>query len=247
MSGPYRGISAREVLTAPTRDGRARLEIGPEAATLELDSRWRVTVAGGYLSLERLGRRRRRSWKLEARRLVPARAFPGGGLGLWLEEKPRMMRRLAGFRPVEILAPEGLEGVRALERLGSRLRVAIRGHARGALRGEELGQGQHRVLLLDDGSCHRLYARPLFREHPRLSLEVHDDGTVVTYRRGRRFRRAHCRSRYDVLVGGDFIRFVDRRGDDRAALPLPWISAADRDEIAARVAERVDRNGAHPP
>ena len=246
MSGPYRGLSAREILTAPTRDGQARLELGPEAVTLDLGSRWHLTVAGSYLSLERPGRHRRGrvSLKLEGRRLVVARGYPTGGVGLWYEQKSQMMRRIAGLRPVGILDSQGLEGVRALERLGSRLRVAMRASGGGAMAATEMGRGHHRVLLVDDGRSYQMYCRPLFREHPRLALEVWNDGSVVTHGRNGRTRRAHCRSRYDVILGGDFIRFVDRGGEERAVVALPWISAADRGEIAARVGERVDQGDA---
>ncbi len=242
MTGPYRGLSARDVLEAPTRDGDARLEIGPDAVILDLGTRWHLTVAGAYLAIERLGKRgRRRSLKLGKRRLVAARSFPTGGVGLWYEQKPGMMRRVVGLRPVEMLDSRGLEGGRALDRLVTRLRSALRDRGGGVIAATELGRGHHRVLLLDDGRCYRLYTRPLFREHPRLALEVYADGSIVTYRRGRRVRRAHCRSRYDVILGGDFIRFVDERGIDRASIALSWISAAEREEIAARIGERVDR------
>jgi hypothetical protein len=241
VSGPYRGLSAREILEAPTRDGPARLEIRPDAVVLDLGSRWHLTVAGAFLAIERPGKRRRRSRKLTGRRLVAARGYPTGGVALWYEERPGMMRRVEGLRPVTLLDADGLSGVRALDRLASRLMVALRERSGGLVAAIELGNGKHRVLLLDDGRCYRLYARPLFREHPRLALEVCADGSVVTYRGGRPFRRARCRSRYDVILGGDFIRFVDRRGVDRAAVALPWIGASERAEIAARVGERVHR------
>ena len=239
VNGPYRGIAEREVLSAPTKDGELRLELGPDALRLVLGGRWRVTVGGSRLVLERDGRRRRHSLDLAGRRLVVARSFPAGGAALWHEDRPRRVRRVVGIRPVPILDRGGLEGERALERLGVRLRQAVRAHAPDTGDGTELGRGQHRVLLLDEGGGLQLFSRPLFREHPRLCLEAWRGGTIVTYGRGGRRRRAHLKDRFEVIVGGDWLRFVDRRGDDRVRIALPWIAMADREEIARRISTRL--------
>ena len=243
MSGPYRALAAPEVLEAPAREGRARLEVAPDAALLEVGDRLRIAVTDAFVTLERRDRRRRRrrSLRLSGTRLLVARAYPTGGVGLWFEEQPGVMRRLAGLSTVEMLDADGLAGVRKLERLAGRLRAVLQPLGRGAVAAAEFGAGQHRVLLIDDGARYELFARPLFRERPRKVLEVSAGGEVVaTTRRGHE-ARTRSRSRFDVTVRGDRIRFADRRGRDRAGVILPWIARADREELARRFGERVDQ------
>lgn len=237
MSHPYRGLAERDIVTAPTRDGTAHLELGPDAALLSLEARWRVAIARDHLVLEKPLGRRRRSVRVAGARVAAARPFPAGGLGLWYEVAPSM-RRLAGLRPAEMLDSEGLQAARALERLGGKLRAELAGREPTVEAASEYGEGPHRVLLIDTGLSLELYARPLFREHPRPLLEVRPGGGVVTYRRGGRKRRARARA-HDIVVGGDLIRFVDDRGEDRARVALPWIGMADREEIARGLGERL--------
>lgn len=234
MSGPYRGVSERDVVTAPTRDGDARLEIDPDTIRLSLGDRWRATITRRFVALERPDHGRRGSLKLENERVVAARAHPAGGAGLWCEEPFPGMRRLAGLRPVQILDTASLEAARTLERLSARLRAALRAHAPALRDATEYGRGYHRVLLVEEERRLQLFARPLFRKSPRLALETRPGGETVTYRRTGRERRAHCGAR-EVVVGGDLLRFVDARGEDCAHLALPWISPADREELARRV------------
>ena len=83
------------------------------------------------------------------------------------------------------------------------------------------------------------YARRLFRDRARRVVEVHADGTVVIHGRSseHRFRIAE---RYNVTVTGDFIRFIDRAGNDLGRIHLPWLFPEDRKELARRFGEEVE-------
>jgi len=240
--GPYREASAAEVLEAPTRDGPARLEVGPRAISLELAGQTRLTVTDGYIALQPLARRRRpRSYALDGRRLLVARADPTEEVGLWYEVKPEIMRRIFGLRPPELLDRRAWEAWQALDRLYQRLREALaahRGRAGGAI---EYGRGADRVLVTDDGERYVIYVRRLFRERPRRALEVYADGTVVTPGGGGD-ARTRLSSRFAITVSGDTIRFADPHGQDLARLWLPWITEEERYALARRLGERVDRS-----
>ncbi len=243
--GPYREASAADVLEAPTRDGAARLEVGPRAIILELVGQIRLSVTDGYVALQPLNRRRKpRSYTLDGRRLLVARADPTEEIGVWYEVKPEVMRRIFGLRPPELLDRRAWEAWQVLDRLYQRLRDALadhRGRASGAI---EYGRGADRVLVTDDGERYVIYVRRLFRERPRRALEVYADGTVVTP--GRRDVRTRLSSRFAITVSGDAIRFADPHGQDLARLWLPWITEEERMALARRLGERVDRSQPEP-
>jgi hypothetical protein len=234
---PYRDAVAAERLTAPIADGTLELVVEPRAVELR-HRRGGVRLAGREIVVTRQGRRapQHRRLELEPGALRVTRGYPGRELALWLEIRPGVVERVWSAQPRSLLDDGGLEAARALDRLAARL-VEATGDRGGPA--TELGHGGHRVLLADHGDRLVVYARPLFRERPRRCFEVCSDGTLVVPGRGGD-RRARFRSRFDVVAGGDRIRFAGESGDDVAQLYLPWISPEDRAELARRCAELVD-------
>jgi hypothetical protein len=214
----------------------ARLYVGPQHTLLEVADRLRVSVTTGFLTVAHRDRRRvrPRSMGLARQRLVVARAVPTEDIALWFEERPGVVARVVGLRPLELLDESALAAWRRLDRLAGRLHAALVDDGRGARRAFELGRGQHRVLLVEHSDRMVLYARPLFRERPRRTLEVRADGTILVATRDAD-GTIHCNSRYAVTVLGDRIRFESSDGRDVATVWLPWISPEDRVELAARL------------
>jgi hypothetical protein len=239
---PYRAAVEVETLEAATRDGPARLDLGPRHVRLQVGDDRVATVSGSFLSLVERGRRRvkQRSVHLDPARLAVASAHPTRELGLWLEAAPDRMVRLLGVRPLRLLDDAALAALLDLEKLARRLVRALAPHGFGGGAATELGRGQHRVLLIDCGDRLILYARPIFRERQRRILEVAATGALTVHGRGGD-RRAVCRSRFAITAGGDRIRFCDPTGVELAAVYLPWISPEDREELACRFGEMVER------
>jgi hypothetical protein len=228
---PYRALPGPEVFEAVTRVGKAKLGLEAAVTHLELPGQVRLSITESYVMIH-AGRKPRRLPLSETRVLV-ARAFPAGDVALWCE-RAGVVQRLAGLEPPPLLDSQALDAARALDRLGERLETALAPLSGDARRVVEYGKGAHRALLVSRGERLLLFSRPIFREHPRLALEVHADGTV--------FAGAHkvmCTSRYSVLVRGDFLTFDATDGDGRVSVWLPWISPDDRLELATVFGEHV--------
>jgi hypothetical protein len=239
--GPYREAVGAEILEAPTRDGKARLEVSPRSVILELVGDNRLSVTEGYVAVQTLLRKRKpTSYTLDERRLLVARGDSSGEVGLWYEVKPHVMQRIFGLRPPELLDRGAYDAWQALDRMFARLSTALARHSGAASAAFEYGRGADRVLVTDDGERYVVYVRRLFRERPRRALEVHADGTV-RLPSGRGDTDARCHSRFGVTVGGDVINFGDGTGRDLARIWLPWISPEERQALAARLGERVDQ------
>ncbi|HTM23205.1 MAG TPA: hypothetical protein VL172_21940 [Kofleriaceae bacterium] len=235
--GPYREAVATDVLEAPTRDGKARLEVGPRSTVLELVGESRVSITNGFVAVQPLARKRKaRSRTLANRRLLVARADASAEIGLWYEVKPEVMERIFGLRPPELLDRGAYDAWQQLDRLYQRLAAALREAGGGPA--IEYGRGADRVLVTDDGERYVIYVRRLFRERPRRALEVGADGTVRVP--GRR-DDARLSSRFAVTVSGDAIAFADGSGRDLARVWLPWITHEERQALAARLGDRIDR------
>jgi hypothetical protein len=236
---PYRADAGAEVLEAPVRQGLLRLEVAPRHATLVVGDQ-HVVVAEEFVTLTELQRKkpRKRSLRLGEQRLVMARSVPLEELGLWYERSPGIVRRIFGIQPLELVDDAALRAWRALDLLAARLREILRRHADGVVRAIELGSGADRVLGLDFGNRQVFYQRPLFREDPRRSLEVHADGTVLVPRRGKDLRIS-CTSRFGITVKGDYLRFADPTGLDLAQVAFPWITPEDRHELARRLGDLI--------
>jgi hypothetical protein len=246
---PYREVIAAEVMEAPTRDGHARLEVAPRHTLLTVGELFSFSVTDRFATLIRAPghtRRKQRAIGLDdTTRIVVARAVYSEEVGIWHQPGPGLVTRLFGLRPRELLDMEAMAASYQLDRLASRLGRALRPHGGGVERGVEAGRGADRVLIMDLGDRLLVHVRRLFRERPRLALEVHDDGTIVFTgaftgagrRRGE--TRIRCRSRFGVTAMGDYIRFADPSGRDLGALALPWIPPEDRAELVALIGERI--------
>jgi hypothetical protein len=123
-----------------------------------------------------------------------------------------------------------------------RLRAHLGELAGDIKRAIEIGSGHalDKVLLADHGSHYTFYARRLFRDRARFAMAVHADGRIVVPE-GKTTREVTVTSRYGITVRGDYIRFADPHGTDLARVSLPWLGPEDRDEVARRIGQLVDR------
>jgi len=228
----YRELPGPEVVEASTRAGKVRLGLEPEIAHLDLPSGVKLSITGSYMMI-RTGKKARRLPLSEARVLV-ARAHPTGDVALWCE-RAGVVQRLAGLEAPVLLDPQALESLRVLERLGERLERALAHVAGGATHVTEYGRGGHRVLLVRRDDRLLLFARPIFREHPRLALEARADGTIFAGP-----QKLTCCSRFAVICRGDFLTFDATQAHGRVSVWLPWISPEDRHELAEAYGSLVD-------
>lgn len=243
--GPYREAHGCEVVEAPTRQGVARLQLGPTTAIIDVGEHHRLSVSRADVTIAALDRRKpkQRSFPLQNAHLILARANPTEDIGLWYEGKPGMVQRLFGLQPLQLLDAAALTAWRALDQLASRLSGALTHHRGDVIRAWEFGRGQDRVLMTDTGSCYTIYVRRLFRERPRRALEVHTSGKLVFVQRHGE-REAACHSRFGVTVLGDRVRFAAPDGTDIGSIWLPWIAPEDRDELARIFGQRIDHSDA---
>jgi len=193
--------------------------------------------------------------------LVVARGVPREDVGLWIEHvaapdepagkgkrrrreraTPAGMQRIFGVAPVSLLERDGLGALGRLDTVAQRLRAHLADLAGDIKRAVEIGSGDplDKVLLADHGDRYVFYARRLFRDRARLVLTVHADGRIVV-RDGQTTQEATVTSRFGITVRGDYIRFADRHGTDLARVSLPWLGPEDRDEVARRIGQLVDR------
>ena len=183
----------------------------------------------------RRSKTKRESFRIDGR-LVVARDVPHEDLGVWVE-LPGGMRRIFGVEPVSLLEPGGLDALAALDRVAIQLRTALADYQKDIYRAVEIGRGLDKVLLADHGDRYVLYARRLFRDRARFALVIYDDGRVILP--GKRVE-VTVRSKFGVMVTGDYLRFVSPDGRDLARLSIPWIMPEDRDELARRIGQLVD-------
>jgi hypothetical protein len=241
VDAPYRELAAAPSYQAPSRDGTVSLEVGPQHLRLVLGERLRLTVAGSVATWvrHRRGASHRRELALSQRCLWAVRSVPTGDLALWYERRPGLVERLGGVKPVAPFDAGALAAWRALDRVAEELARALAAHAGGATEAIEVGRGHHRVVMVQLAERLVLYARPLFRERPRRTLEVCRDGSLVVPGRGRD-DSARIATRSQVTASGDRIRFTTGDGRDLVSLWLPWIAPEDRQEIARRLGDLVD-------
>jgi hypothetical protein len=166
---------------------------------------------------------------------------PQEDFGIWLEQ-PNGMRRIFGVAPVSLLEREGLAALAAFDRTFQRIRTALAELAGDVVKAIEIGGAIGKLLVADRGDRHVVYAKRLFRGGARVTLEVFP-GRVVVHD-GKRTHVANLRSRYGVIVSGDFVRFASPEGEDLARVGLPWLSVEDRDELARRIGQLVEANEA---
>lgn len=242
---------AGDHLEAPTADGPFTARFAPRAVELSVAARSLivtdrfVTVALHHRTQR--SRDRRTSLPLTGR-LVVARDVPHEDLGVWLEVDPEHpartgMQRVFGVEAINLMEPDGLPALAALDRLAQRLRAELAPRARDVRRAFEIGRGLDKVLLADHGDRFVVYARRLFRDRARFAMAIHDDGRIVlpAGKGDKADRTIVVRSRYGVTVWGDHVRFADPNGDDLGKVAIPWIAPEDRDELARRIGQLVDR------
>lgn len=241
---PFRSNLAGELLTSPTMEGTLSLEVAPRHVALELRD-LKLAITDGTIVLTRALRRGVKRVVQPIRgRLVVARGLPGEAIGLWHEARPDEVERVFGVEPRALMSDEGLAALSQLDRLARRLGQAIAELGRGARAALEIGpsgaHGLDKVLAIDDGDRFTLYRRSLFRRTARRVLTAGADGAVaIATPRGD--VRVTCRSRFGVTIFGDYLRFSTPAGDDLARVALPWIDRADRDELARRIGEVIER------
>jgi hypothetical protein len=179
-----------------------------------------------------------------SRRIV-ARGLPSAGVGIGHESAPGEAERVFGAEPRDLLShDDGLAALRQLDRLVRRLSAALTSVGRGVRDALEIGpsadRGLDKVLLADFGDHVTVYRRSLFHVRSRRLLDIHEDGRVVIPTPSGEVR-VICRGRYACTVIGDYVRFTTLAGDDLAHVSLPWVSRGDREEIARRIGEVVER------
>lgn len=240
----YRGDDAGDALEAPTADGLLKVLLGPNRVDLSVAQR-SLHVADRVATLvehKKQKQERRGSVKI-AGNLVVARGFPREDVGIWVEvPADRAMQRIFGVEPMSLFEQEGLGALGRLDTVAQRLRTHLLELAGPIRRAVEIGSGHalDKVLLADHGDHYVFYARRLFRDRARFAMSVHGDGRVVVAE-GKQTREIHVTSRYAVTVRGDYVRFADRHGTDLAKVSLPWLGPEDRDEVARRIGQLVER------
>ena len=229
----YRGDDGGHVVEAPTAGGPLRLELGPRRITLTAGGRT-LQIADPFITL--IDQKKQETLRIEGRVLV-ARDVPHEDLGVWVELTDRNpgMRRIFGVEPVSLLEQHGLAALHKLDMLGTRLRTALSEYSGDVRRASELGRGLDKVLLVDHGDHHAVYARKLFRDRARLALSIYDNGRMVIVDGP----EVVMSSKFGITVSGDYIRFIDRHGTDLAKLSIPWITREDREELAKRISQLV--------
>ncbi len=236
----FRTSDDAEVMEAPTREGVLRLEVAPRHVALALRA-VQVAITEEFVTVtEKVRKKVKRYSERLGGTLIVARDVPHYDVGLWLEIAPNAVRRIFGAAPHDLYAVDGLGALRSLDRLYGRLRQALSSHAKGARRAFEVGHGLDKVLVVDFDDHIVVYARRLFRDLARRVLEVHADGTIVIPGRGGD-QRFQVHERHLITVTGDFVRFIDRAGNDLGRVHLPWLFPEDRRELARHFGEVVER------
>jgi hypothetical protein len=226
-----------DALEAPTAEGPLEVTLGPNRATLTIGERT-LLVADRVATLTE--GKKKRSFKIE-QRLVIARGFPREDVGLWIAEDARAMR-IFGVEPVELLHADGLPALRRLDAVVQRVRAALSDLAGDVARAVEIGSGHDldKVLLADHGDRYALYARSLFHGAAEPIMLAFADGRIVIADQPKLL--VHVHSRFGVTVWGDYIRFADRHGNDLGRVSVPWIGREDREELARRIGQLVDKS-----
>ncbi len=252
----YRGDEAGDALEAPTAEGLVKVMLGPNRVDVAVAQR-SLHIADRLATLvdhKKQKQERRGSVKI-AGNLVVARGFPREDVGIWVERLPDdkkptpkanvelpSMQRIFGVEPASLLERDGLGALGRLDTVAQRLKNHLAELAGDIRRAVELGSGHalDKVLLADHGDHYVFYARRLFRDRARFAMSVHADGRIVVPE-GKVLREVKVTSRFGITVRGDYVRFADRHGIDLARVSLPWLGPEDRDEVARRIGQFIDR------
>jgi hypothetical protein len=232
----YRGDGASDALEAPTADGTLRVEVGPRRISLRVADR-ALHVADKFATI--IDGKRQESLELSGR-LVAARDVPREDLGIWIELAPGGMRRIFGVAPLSTLEPGGLAALQRLDVVAQHVRTAVAEFSGDVRRAIELGRGLDKILLAEHADHHAVYARRLFRDRARLAISVYA-GRIVIH--DKVDREVAIPPKALTIVTGDYIRFTDPHGTDLDRVSIPWISSTEREELARRIAQLVERRG----
>lgn len=258
----YRGEDAGENLEAPTGHGLVSVNLGPNRLAVSVGS-LNLNLADRVATVtEVVGKKKkvkRTSFAITG--IVFGRGHPRDDIGLWIEAKDDLattpapahpphdsLRRIFGITPVNLMEPNGLRELARLEAVASHLRTGVADYAEAAgiwhARGIEIGAGHplDKVLLVDYGDHHAIYARKLFRDRARLLARIHHEDARVVVPDGKVTHEATLTSRFSITVRGDFIRFADKHGTDVARISVPWVGPEDREELARRIGQLVHRD-----
>lgn len=254
----YRGEDAGDVLEAETLEGTLAVTLGANRIALSVGPKSLHLVDRVATLVEETGNKknkkpRRTSFAIDG--IVFARGVPKEDVGLWIEATEdraspaaarASMRRIFGISPMSLFDDRGLRALAKLDAVALRLRSAVEDYADAvdiwSARGVEIGSGHvlDKVLLADYGDHHAVYARKLFRDRARLLASVHGDARV-TVPDGKGVHEVQLTSKFGITVRGDFIRFADKHGLDRARISVPWVGPEDREELARRLGQLVQR------
>lgn len=231
---PYRGDESGAHVEAPTAEGPLRLELAPRRITLTLGEKT-LQITDQLLTLTEA--KKQESLRIHGKLLV-ARDVPHEDLGVWVEllDGQPGMRRVFGVEPLSLMEPAGLAALQKLDALAARLRAAVADQTGAVRRALEIGRGLDKVLFVDHGDHHAVYARKLFRDRARLALSIYDNGRIVIIDGP----EVIMTSKFGITVSGDYIRFIDRDGTDVARLSIPWITREDREELARRIGQLIE-------
>ena len=241
----YRGDDAGDALEAPTAEGLLKVSLGPNRVDLSVAQRT-LHIADRVATLVEHKKKQKQDRRASVKilgNLVVARGVPREDVGLWIEHaEPPGMQRIFGVEPASLLEREGLGALGRLDTVFQRLRAHLADMAGDIKRAVEIGSGHalDKVLLADHGDHYVFYARRLFRDRARFAMAVHADGRIVVAE-GKTTREITVTSRFGITVRGDYVRFADRQGTDLARVSLPWLGPEDRDEVARRIGQFIDR------
>ncbi len=231
---PYRGDESGALIEAPTAEGPLRVELAPRRVTVTLGDRT-VQITDQFVHL--VEAKKQESLRIQGRLFV-ARDVPREDLGIWLElrDKQPGIRRIFGVEPISLMDPAGLAALQRLDALAARLRSAVAEFSGDVRRALEIGRGLDKVLFVDHGDHHAVYARKLFRDRARLALSIYEGGRIAIIEGP----EIIMTSQFGITVSGDYIRFIDKHGTDVARISIPWITREDREELARRIGQLIE-------
>ena len=235
----YRGDDGGTALEAQTADGVLSLAVGPGHVSLSLGSRT-LQLGDRFATLVDATRKKkpqRSSLELSGK-LYIARGWPREDLGVWVElVGENAVRRIFGAAAPSTFTEEGIGAHARLDALAARLRGAVADLPGWSGRGTEIGAGHplDKVLFAERDGVHVVYARGLFRDRAKFVMEVHPGGRIATADGS----TVTVTSPLWITVWGDYLRFADNTGTDRARVSIPWLDAHDRRELARRIGQLV--------
>jgi hypothetical protein len=263
----YRGEDAGDVLRAETAEGTLEVALAANRVTLTVGASSLHLVDRVATLVEDTGKTKKKPRRISfaIAGIVFARGTPREDVGLWIEAAedrpgnprassrlkkavwpPTHLRRILGVSPISLLDSRGLPALAKLDAVSLRVRGALEDYAKAvdiwSARAIEIGSGHvlDKVLFVDYGELHSVYARKLFRDRARLLMSV--QGATLSVYGPTSTHEVTVTSKFGITVRGDYLRFADRHGTDLARISVPWVGPEDRDELARRIGALVQRS-----